>query len=201
MEIKRKNLPSKNKSKTLDEQRKIANVFGSLSAVLFLVCFIMGAGLIQSDDRISDLEAKLSKLDQSYKYILTQVKQDNVQSVFAESNENNMFSEVAPILTESSTKTTTEITTENTTEAYTKENTTIQSNTHIFTETTTENTTNLSNLSEAKSYTTYKVKDGDSLEAISKKFYGNRDKIDEIMEVNEIDDANKIYSGMILKLP
>lgn len=201
MEIKRKNLPSKNKSKTLDEQRKIANVFGSLSAVLFLVCFIMGAGLIQSDDRISDLEAKLSKLDQSYKYILTQVKQDNVQSVFAESNENNMFSEVAPILTESSTKTTTEITTENTTEAYTKENTTIQSNTHIFTETTTENTTNLSNLNEAKSYTTYKVKDGDSLEAISKKFYGNRNKIDEIMEVNEIDDANKIYSGMILKLP
>lgn len=201
MEIKRKNLPSKNKSKTLDEQRKIANVFGSLSAVLFLVCFIMGAGLIQSDDRISDLEAKLSKLDQSYKYILTQVKQDNVQSVFAESNENNMFSEVAPILTESSTKTTTEITTEITTEAYTKENTTIQSNTHIFTETTTENTTNLSNLNEAKSYTTYKVKDGDSLEAISKKFYGNRNKIDEIMEVNEIDDANKIYSGMILKLP
>ena len=201
MEIKRKNLPSKNKSKTLDEQRKIANVFGSLSAVLFLVCFIMGAGLIQSDDRISDLEAKLSKLDQSYKYILTQVKQDNVQSVFAESNENNMFSEVAPILTESSTKTTTEITTENTTEAYTKENTTIQANTHIFTETTTENTTTLSNLNEAKSYTTYKVKDGDSLEAISKKFYGNRNKIDEIMEVNEIDDANKIYSGMILKLP
>ena len=201
MEIKRKNLPSKNKSKTLDEQRKIANVFGSLSAVLFLVCFIMGAGLIQSDDRISDLEAKLSKLDQSYKYILTQVKQDNVQSVFAESNENNMFSEVAPILTENSTKTTTEITTEITTEAYTKENTTIQSNTHIFTETTTENTTNLSNLNEAKSYTTYKVKDGDSLEAISKKFYGNRNKIDEIMEVNEIDDANKIYSGMILKLP
>lgn len=201
MEIKRKNLPSKNKSKTLDEQRKIANVFGSLSAVLFLVCFIMGAGLIQSDDRISDLEAKLSKLDQSYKYILTQVKQDNVQSVFAESNENNMFSEVSSILTESSTKTTTEITTENTTEAYTKENTTIQSNTHIFTETTTENTTNLSNLNEAKSYTTYKVKDGDSLEAISKKFYGNRNKIDEIMKVNEIDDANKIYSGMILKLP
>ncbi|MDE6182275.1 MAG: LysM peptidoglycan-binding domain-containing protein [Eubacteriales bacterium] len=204
MEIKRKNLPIKAKSKTLEEQRKMANVFGSLSAVLFLVCFIMGAGLIQSDDRISELEAKLTKLDQSYKYILTQVKEDNVQSVFAESNEYN--SNISDNLNNSGnqsyntketlSKATSEITTENITEI-TTEITTIH--TTLSTPTTIENDSSKKDIES--NYKTYEVKDGDSLEAISKRFYGNRNKINDIMEVNGIDDPHKIYSGMTIKLP
>lgn len=194
MEIKRKNSP---KNKGLDEQKKMANVFGSLSAVLFLVCFIMGAGLIQNDDRISELETKLLKLDESYKYVLSQFKDDNVQSVFAEGNSNNSTQ------MNSETKTSLETLTENTINKNTSEiiteNDTENTSKTITTENTSEITTTSKNLKD--NYKTYEVKDGDSLEAISKKFYGSRNKINDIMEVNKIDDPNKIYSGMILKLP
>lgn len=201
MEIKRKNLPVKAKSKTLEEQRKMANVFGSLSAVLFLVCFIMGAGLIQSDDRISELESKLTKLDQSYKYILSQVKDDNVQSVFAESSEynkgnldgsDNQSFEIKENSSEASSKTTTEVAIESTTE------TTIESSTLSTTNIIEDNS---SKKDIESNYKIYEIQDGDSLEVISKRFYGNRNRITDIMEVNGIDDPHKIYSGMTIKLP
>lgn len=206
MKIKRKNLPEKNKSKTLEDQRKMANIFSSLSAVLFLICFIMGAGLIQSDDRISELETKLAKLDQSYKYILTQVKDDNVQSVFAESNEynsNNVSSELETNPSANISKNYYESTTENTTqitEESTTENTT-ENTTQSIEQNNAENTYFEENTQVSENYKTYQVKDGDSLEAISKKFYGDRSKINDIMEANGINDPHKIYSGMTIKLP
>lgn len=185
MSIKRKKLPQKQKLKFLEEQKKISNIFGSLSAVLFLVCFIMGAGLIQNDDRISELEQKLLKLDKSYKYILSQVKDDNVKSVFAESNSQNL-NDLKTTQIENSTINLKESTTEATTK--------------VIKETITQTTSEIKSNEKTK-YKTYEVKDGDSLEAISKKFYGNRSKIEEIMELNGINDPHKIYSGMILNIP
>lgn len=187
MELKRKNMPEKSRAKAFDEQRKMVNLFGSLSAVLFLVCFIMGAGLIQSDDRISDLESRLLKLDKSYKYILTQFKDDNVQSVFAESNPNSI--KTSETINEYTTELTTQVTTELSTQI------TTQAPTELPTQTTIQTTTTKT------PEKTYVVKEGDTLELISRKFYGTRNKIEEIMEINKIDDANKIYSGMTLNLP
>ena len=48
---------------------------------------------------------------------------------------------------------------------------------------------------------TYTVKDGDSLSLISQKFFGSTKMIDEILKLNDMDDADKIYAGKILKLP
>ena len=45
------------------------------------------------------------------------------------------------------------------------------------------------------------VKKGDSLYTISKKYYGDYSKIDEIMELNDIDNMDKIYIGQTIKLP
>lgn len=187
IEMKNKSKISKNKGKMVEEQRKMANIFGSLSAVLFLVCFIMGAGLIQNDDRISDLESKLLKLDESYRYIISQVKNDNVQSVFAESSNNNLDKK----------------------EANNEENEIFTTSAESIKEekdTTTEMTTQITQQDSTKTssdseFLTYKVKDGDNLESISIKFYGNRSKVQNIMELNAIDDANRIYSGMEIKLP
>lgn len=159
---------------TLNEYKKMSSIFSSLSAILFLVCFIMGAGLIQSDDKITKLEKRLTKLDESYRYILSQIKNDNVQSVFAQN-----------------TTQTTEIT--ETTQATTQiTETTTEQITISHTESITKDVTNLKK---------YEVKEGDSLEMISKKIYGNRSKIEEIMAINELDNPDKIYSGMILFLP
>lgn len=168
--MKNKGKIKKESPRTFEEHKKMSNIFGSLSAVLFLVCFIMGAGLIQNDDRISELEQKLLKLDKSYKYILSQVKDDNVKSVFAESNTENLA------------------TTETTTEATTQ----------TIAQTTQES---FKNTTEKHKYKTYEIKEGDSLEAISKKIYGDRNKIEEIMELNGITNPHKIYSGMIINIP
>jgi len=45
------------------------------------------------------------------------------------------------------------------------------------------------------------VVEGDTLTSISRKFYNTDTMVDRIMEVNGIDDGNKIYPGQIIKLP
>lgn len=168
--------------KAIQDQRKMFNIFGSLSAVLLIVCFIMGAGLIQSDDRISELERRIAKLDESYRYVLSQMKNDNVKSVFADDSSDSKKLDTK----ETTIETVTEITTEIITEA----NTTIEKNITVD-----DKNKKLQNID------TYEIKEGDSLEGISKKIYGTRNKISDIMEVNNMDDPNKIYSGMVIKLP
>lgn len=179
---------------SLNEYKKMSNIFGSLSAVLFLICFIMGAGLIQSDDKIAELEKRLVKLDDSYRYILSQIKDDNVQSVFAQNN--SKYSEPSSEQTSSlstanthTTQQTTVLTTETSTVSTTK-----------ITDKTSE-TTSKSTSKSQQNLKKYEVKEGDSLELISKKFYGDRSKIEEIMSINGLDNPNTIYVGKTLLLP
>ena len=79
------NLPrtSRMRARMIAQQKKMVNVFGSLSAILFIACFIMGVGLVENGDRISNLERQLSAVNDSYKYLLAQVTSDKTQSVFA----------------------------------------------------------------------------------------------------------------------
>lgn len=184
------NLYKTKNTNTLKEYKKMSSVFSSLSAVLFLVCFIMGAGLIQSDDKINQLEKRLTKLDESYRYILSQMKDDNVQSVFAPNNQQNTNPQQQTTYNQTITEQT-----EQTTD--TEQTQTIQITTLATTQDTTQATTQLdkSNLKQ------YEVKEGDSLELISKRFYGNRGKIEEIMLINNLDNPDTIYVGMTLLLP
>ncbi len=59
-------------------QSRAINLLGSVSFVMLLVCFIMGAGLVQNDERIRDMEMKLTALESQFQ---------SSQSVFALSNE------------------------------------------------------------------------------------------------------------------
>lgn len=177
---------------SLNEYKKMSNIFGSLSAVLFLICFIMGAGLIQSDDKIAELEKRLVKLDDSYRYILSQIKDDNVQSVFAQNN--SKYSE--PSSEQTSSLSTADTHTTQQTTVLTTEVSTI-STTQIIDKTSETTSKNKSQQNLKK----YEVKEGDSLELISKKFYGDRSKIEEIMSINGLDNPNTIYVGKTLLLP
>ncbi len=71
---------SKNKGRVFAEQKRLSNLLGSVSFVMLLVCFVMGAGLIRSDERINSLEHKIN---------LMQSDIDGVQSVFASQNQQN----------------------------------------------------------------------------------------------------------------
>lgn len=50
-------------------------------------------------------------------------------------------------------------------------------------------------------YSTYTVKKGDTMLSICKKHYGNAEKMDEVVKFNEMEDANKLYVGQVIKLP
>ena len=50
-------------------------------------------------------------------------------------------------------------------------------------------------------YREHTVVKGDSLITISKKYYGDKSMVSEIMKLNDIDDMDKIYIGQKIKLP
>lgn len=159
------------KSRNSAEQKKMVNLFGTLSFVLFLVCFIMGAGLIQNDDRISKLEQQIAAIDNSYQYLLTKVKDDNSQNVFAAQND-------IPVTTQTITEVITETMTEKLTEKLTESPT-----------------------KAPKNFQNYTVSQGDTLSSICRKFYGDDTMIKEVLEFNDISDPDKICFGNIIKLP
>lgn len=50
-------------------------------------------------------------------------------------------------------------------------------------------------------YKEHIVEKGDSLLTISRRYYGNKSMVSEIMKLNDIDDMDKIYEGQKIKLP
>ena len=47
----------------------------------------------------------------------------------------------------------------------------------------------------------YTVRKGDTLANISLSLYNDRDYVDTICEINDIEDPDVIYEGMVLELP
>jgi len=70
----------------VDEYRKTSNLLIGLCAVLFVVSFIMGAGLIQSDGRIARLEDRILVLDSTAAVLNDQLRQLAAMPVFAQGN-------------------------------------------------------------------------------------------------------------------
>lgn len=71
-----------------NENKRLVNMLISLSAVLFIISFIMGAGLVQNNGRIDELEAGLKTLSDTYVSVLAQIKQGSAP-VFAQQNPDN----------------------------------------------------------------------------------------------------------------
>lgn len=61
-----KKVPKKGKHYAPIDQSKTINLLGSVSFVMLLVCFIMGAGLVQNDDKLNSLEAQLTALQNEF---------------------------------------------------------------------------------------------------------------------------------------
>ncbi|MBR1443790.1 MAG: LysM peptidoglycan-binding domain-containing protein [Firmicutes bacterium] len=165
------NLPrtSRMRARMIAQQKKMVNIFGSLSAVLFIACFIMGVGLAENGDRISNLERQLAAVNDSYKYLLTQVTSDKTQSVFAAENSEKVS--------------------ENYESEYIAENTTdtTVSETESYSEISSESNTNDEKYSQL-----YTVSEGDNLYLISRKFFGDESRVEDIKTINKIEDADTI---------
>lgn len=191
------------KGKVVTEQKKLVNLLGTLSAALFCACFVMGASIIRNDDRIDNVEKQMAAMDNSYTYLMKTIKEGNVQNVFAAQNGESLKTENSSSIKpkEEPTKIYTTVTEEKTTEKTTE--TTTKKTTETTTKKTTEKPTKTTekNIKTSAEKTKYVVKEGDSLTGISIKFYGTNKKTKEIMAENNIDDPDKIYYGMVLRLP
>lgn len=156
------------KHNILSQEKGLLNLLGGVSFIMLLVCFVMGAGLIQSDERISAMEQQIAQLQETL---------DGTQSVFASQTQQTTVQAVKAQKT----------TVENTTVPTTVQ-TTVQ---------TTQATTKAPE-PETQRHSEYVVKEGDTLIKISKSVYGNTSKVNEIRELNKIEDNNIVVGHKLL---
>jgi LysM repeat protein len=212
------------------EYRKIVNMLVSLSAVLFVICFIMGAGLIQSDGRISKLENEIAALDATYSFLVAQSKGGS-EAVFASGS---------PALDEAETGGASAVLEPEThpesplaglpeiNDGYAAESApehaaapeaalspppapastpkpppqpTLRPSPSPDPALTSGGENPNAVTSSLAEYEEYVIEQGDSLLSISWEFYGTPDRVREIMTLNGIEAADKIYYGQKLKLP
>lgn len=164
------------------QRRKNSVFLYGISSFMAVVVLVIGINLLNSyekmkkfDTSLSNIALEISNISEKEKSIQTS---DNSVSV------NKISGDVYP--TEAETESTESRTTQSQTE-------------QSQTEKQTESAEMVKEADAAQ--TTYIVKKGDTIMSICKKYYGNTEKLNEIIAVNNIEDADKLYIGQEIKLP
>jgi LysM repeat protein len=168
---------SKTYPKEAREQKHVVNLLVGLCAVLFIISFIVGAGLLQNQDRISTIERQLTQLNVSYRNLVMQLNRDNTESVFAGEDEPGLSNGYEDVFQEDSS---------------------ILPHPAYTDVPAAEPSPAMPVEPLPESYT---VRDGDTLNSISIRFYGTSEMVSRIMEYNGITDPNLIVSGSKIALP
>lgn len=169
------------------QRRKNSVFLYGISSFMAVVVLVIGINLLNSyekmkkfDTSLSNIALEISNISEKEKSIQTS---DNSVSV------NKISGDVYP------TEAETESTESRTTQSQTEQSQTEQSQTEKQAE-------SAEMVKEADAaQTTYIVKKGDTIMSICKKYYGNTEKLNEIIAVNNIEDADKLYIGQEIKLP
>ena len=164
------------------QPRKNSVFLYGISSFMAVVVLVIGINLLNSyekmkkfDTSLSNIALEISNISEKEKSIQTS---DNSVSV------NKISGDVYP--TEAETESTESRTTQSQTE-------------QSQTEKQAESAEMVKEADAAQ--TTYIVKKGDTIMSICKKYYGNTEKLNEIIAVNNIEDADKLYIGQEIKLP
>ena len=179
--LSRNRLHAQKTTGTTKSQRRIINMLVSMSSVVLLISFVMAAALIRSEDRLNSLEHDLSALTNAYVNIIHTLQA--TQEAFA--------MEATPVLIEEDGATLV-----NEEESFQPEPE--PEPTPAPPPVAAPQAVPVANLSIPQ---TYVVQPGDNLLAISQMFFGTSARVDEIMELNNIENPNMIFQGMILILP
>jgi nucleoid-associated protein YgaU len=192
------------------EQRRTTNLLVSLSAVLLIVCFVMGAGLIQNQGRIANMEDQLVQINTAYRNLISQY---GTAPVFAAQQEPTPTAPVptAPAQPQSAESTYSfelqpedfNLAAETGSLAVTDPIDAVQPATEtLAAQPVTEPGVTVSENEQALPYyEAYTIQPGDSLIAISVRFYGDKSMVDEILALNGIEDADHIVAGKTIALP
>jgi len=192
-------LDERKTGRTVEDMRKLSNLLVGLCAVLFITSFILGAGLLQSDGRISEIEDALMTLDSNNLIIADQLRQLSSVAVFAEgdfADHNAAPQQQAPITTPPTVITapphppieTTPLQTEPPADipaTYPNTEAHVNTETHAF--------------ANLPAY--HIVQPGEGLFGIVRAFYGDLSMLSRVMEANDITDPDFISAGQTLILP
>ncbi len=180
---------------------KIVSSLLAVSGLLFVISFVMGAGLVQNDERISKLETELNTIRTAYNGLVTYINENGATAVFAQSTPTVIVDNTETITKDYAKE---EV-------ALKEENTKIENSVNSEQQKDSEEKTEekieekevvaVSNINKNPIPKSYVIQKGDSLISISKNIYGTDEMTETIMELNNIKDPNKIFFGMVIKLP
>ena len=178
-------------------QKRLVSMLSGLCAVMFLISFIMGAGLIRSDERINVLEQNLAALNTAYRDLMAVVSGDTNVPVFAVEVP-EVMAEIGLVVTEDGNRLLAEENYRASSEmaGALEAQGTPGSAEAAFAPAPHEVPNVTANIPA-----TYIVQAGDNLISISQRIYGTPEMVERIMEANNIEDADRIFFGQILILP
>ncbi|MDR0273139.1 MAG: LysM peptidoglycan-binding domain-containing protein [Clostridiales bacterium] len=188
------------------EQKRAMNFVAGLCAVLFVISFIMGVGLIRNQDRIENNEAQIRQLTTALRNILASeehtpvfAETDTQTQISATDNHSNMIASNESSLIEiASNETASDEPAEIPTAAATPEPvpTTAPTVTAAEIIAAHEESALVTPIPE-----TYTIQPGDSLLAISLYFFGDANMINEILALNGLENPDHIVAGRTIILP
>lgn len=169
--------------------RKQASFFYVASSLLTIAFLVMGITVINSYDRLKDLETAFHRMD-----FMTEDSTENIETKVVSVGAN----------IEMTTETPTETSSDDSamdTETVTITETASTDTTAMATEATTEATTEAmaSVVNHVPSY--YTVQEGDTLSSISFSMYHSILYVNDIMEANEMQNGDEIYVGQQILIP
>jgi LysM repeat protein len=182
------------------EQKRAMNLLAGLCAVLFVVSFIMGVGLIRSQDRLDNNEAQIRQLTTALRNFMASEITLEHTPVFAEAETQESI--VANEIPVAGTQMTTE-------EIQTRNDEVIFENVNPYSSGTAADTSAATIINTPHEETalvpplpeTYTIQPGDSLLAISLEFFGDANMVSEILALNGLDNPDLIIAGRTIMLP
>ncbi len=177
-----------------NQQQRVMNMLVMVSSMLFVVSAIMGMSMMKSDSKIEELEKQVTLVTKAYDELVDQFVGDTA-TVF---NQNGTVEVNAMENQAQAPQTSSEQATQSINEMLDSK---AETSTESKVETAASSNTTSNNNTTTTSNQTYKIDVGDTLSSISLKFYGTKDRQIDIMRLNGIEDPNKIYFGMKIKLP
>ena len=164
------------------QRRKNSVFLYGISSFMAVVVLVIGINLLNSYEKMKKFETSLSNIALEISNISE--KEKSIQTSDNSVSVNKISGDVYP--TEAETESTESRTTQSQTEQSQIE----------------KQAESAEMVKEADAaQTTYIVKKGDTIMSICKKYYGNTEKLNEIIAVNNIEDADKLYIGQEIKLP
>jgi len=178
----------------ITEQRRALNMVASLCAVLFVVTFIMGAWIVRSQDRITEMEQQIRLLNTGYRNLFAQLHTGETEHT-PENEFTPVFAGEDQGMANYNVQTDDQ---EDYTALPTAEPTDPPAQATTPPQAAQDDPPPVAYLEIPETYT---IQYGDSLIGISLRFFETADMVEAIMALNGIDDPHHIVAGRTIALP